>query len=108
MDLGLRDKVVLVTGAAGRIGPVICATFPRGGAAVGVVDVDGERASATALRLRETGSRAVGLAADVSSEADVEAVLRDLGAALGPVDVLVNAHGIAPNRRLLDADPDEW
>ncbi len=98
MDLGLRDRVVLVTGAAGRIGPVICATFAREGAAVGVVDVDGQRASATALRLRETGGRAVGLAADVSSETDVDAALRDLTAELGPVDVLVNAHGIAPNR----------
>jgi NAD(P)-dependent dehydrogenase (short-subunit alcohol dehydrogenase family) len=108
VDLDLRDKVVLVTGGAGRIGPIICAAFAREGAAVGVLDVDSDRAGATARRLCETGARAIGLGADVSSEAEVNAAVRELSAALGPVDVLVNAHGIAPNRPLLEADPDEW
>ncbi len=108
MDLGLRDKVVLVTGGAGRIGPGICAAFAREGAAVGVLDVDRERARATARGLRETGARSIDLGADVSSEPDVNAAVRELTAQLGPVDVLVNAHGIAPNRPLLEADPEEW
>ena len=105
MDLGLRDKVVLVTGGAGRIGPVICATFAREGAAVGVLDIDAARAGATAA---ESGARAVAVTADVSSAQDVERALREVTARLGPVDVLVNAHGIAPNRPLLEADEAEW
>ncbi|HEY3061336.1 MAG TPA: SDR family oxidoreductase [Chloroflexota bacterium] len=108
MDLLLRDKVVLVTGGAGRIGPVICATFAREGAALGVLDIDGPRAEATAAALCKDGARAVAVAADVSSATDVERALNEVTAALGPVDVLVNAHGIAPNRPLLDANPDEW
>ena len=108
MDLGLQGKVVLVTGGAGRIGPVICATFAREGAVVGVVDVAGDRAEATALRLRETGAQAIGIGADVSSKDDVERALETVTAAFGPVDVLVNAHGISPNRLLLDADVEEW
>ncbi|HLZ31668.1 MAG TPA: SDR family oxidoreductase [Chloroflexota bacterium] len=108
MDLGLQGKVVLVTGGAGRIGPVICATFAREGAAVGVVDVAGDRAEATACRLREGGAQAIGMAADVSRKEDVEHALKTVTAAFGPVDVLVNAHGISPNRLLLDADVEEW
>src|SRR5450631_3933641 len=107
MDLGLQGKVVLVTGGAGRIGPVICATFAREGAAVGVVDIAGDQADLTAGRLREGGAQAIGITADVSRKEDVERALATVTFALGPVDVLVNAHGISPNRLLLDADVEE-
>jgi NAD(P)-dependent dehydrogenase (short-subunit alcohol dehydrogenase family) len=46
--------------------------------------------------------------ADVSSASDVDTALSAITEALGPVDVLVNAHGIAPNRPLLEADQEEW
>jgi len=108
MDLGLQDRVVMVTGGAGRIGPVICATFAREGAAVAVLDVLADRAAATAAGLQSSGARAIGLGADVARAADVAAALDQVTRHLGPVDVLVNAHGISPNRRLLDADEDEW
>jgi len=108
MDLGLQDKVVMVTGGAGRIGPVICATFGREGAALGVLDVAADRASATAAQLRESGIQAIGIGVDVSRAADVSAALQQVTTALGPVDVLVNAHGISPNCLLLQADEEEW
>jgi NAD(P)-dependent dehydrogenase (short-subunit alcohol dehydrogenase family) len=108
MDLGLRGKVVMVTGGAGRIGPVICATFAREGARVGVLDIAAERAEATAAELRTSGAQAIALAADVSQAMDVDRAVHDLTAALGSVDVLVNAHGISPNRPLLQANEQEW
>jgi len=108
MDLGLSGKVVMVTGAAGRIGPVICATFAREGACVGVVDVAADRARATADGLVGGGHRAVAFGADVSSATDVDAAVSEITRVLGPVDVLVNAHGISPNRPLIDADEAEW
>ncbi|HEY1296415.1 MAG TPA: SDR family oxidoreductase [Chloroflexota bacterium] len=108
MDLGLAGKAVMVTGAAGRIGPVICATFAREGASIGVADIDSQRAQATANRLTEAGHMAIAVAADVSSARDIDAALSALTTALGPIDVLVNAHGIAPNRPLLEAVDEEW
>jgi NAD(P)-dependent dehydrogenase (short-subunit alcohol dehydrogenase family) len=108
VDLGLRGKVVLVTGGGGRIGPVICAVFAREGASVGVVDVDAERANATADALRWDGARTLSVGADVSSKSDVERAVQTITDAFGPVDVLVNAHGISPNRPLLEADVEEW
>src|SRR5260221_5793873 len=108
MDLGLRGKVVMVTGGAGRIGPVICQTFVREGALVAVLDVATDRAEATAARLRNTGAHAIGLGVDVSRAAEVDAALHAVTDSLGPVDVLVNAHGIAPNRPLLQANEEEW
>ena len=108
MDLGLRDKVVLVTGGAGRIGPVICRTFAREGAAVAVLDISGDRAAAVARQLRESGSRGIAVEADVSNAQDVARALEATSGQLGPVDVLVNAHGISPNRLLLEATEEEW
>ncbi len=108
MQLGLQGKVVMVTGGAGRIGPVICHTFAREGALIGVLDIAADRAETTAAQLRQAGGQAVGLGADVSRSADVDAALQALTARLGPVDVLVNAHGISPNRLLLQATEDEW
>jgi NAD(P)-dependent dehydrogenase (short-subunit alcohol dehydrogenase family) len=108
MDLGLAGKVVMVTGGAGRIGPVICATFAREGACVGVVDIAADRAQATADSLRDSGGTAIGVAADVSVAGDVDAALQTITRALGAVDVLVNAHGISPNRPLLEAVEEEW
>src|SRR5579872_3201120 len=108
MDLGLGGKVVLVTGAAGRIGPVICATFAREGARVGVVDIDLQRATTAAEQLTSSGYKVAAVRADVSRADEVQAALNRVTEALGPVDVLVNAHGISPNRPLLDAVEDEW
>jgi NAD(P)-dependent dehydrogenase (short-subunit alcohol dehydrogenase family) len=108
MDLGLQGKVVMVTGGAGRIGPVICATFAREGAAVAVLDIGGDRAATVAAKMNATGTRAIGLAVDVSRAPAVAAALEQVARHLGPVDVLVNAHGISPNRLLLQADEDEW
>ena len=91
MDLGLQGKVVMVTGGAGRIGPVICAIFAREGAAVGVLDVAADRATATAARLRESGAQAIGVGVDVSRVADVSAALQEVTTALGPHGIRVNA-----------------
>src|SRR5690349_239128 len=75
---------------------------------VGVVDIAAERVAAVARQLVADGHRAVGAVADVSQSAEVAAALESITRELGPVDVLVNAHGISPNRPLLDADEAEW
>jgi NAD(P)-dependent dehydrogenase (short-subunit alcohol dehydrogenase family) len=108
VDLGFAGKVVLVTGGAGRIGPAICATFAREGAAVAVLDILHERAQQTASTLQEAGARAIAVSVDVSRAEDVQRGLETATEQLGAVDVLVNAHGISPNRLLLEADEEEW
>jgi NAD(P)-dependent dehydrogenase (short-subunit alcohol dehydrogenase family) len=108
MDLGLSGKVVLVTGGAGRLGRAICKTFTREGADVGVADLSEERAAETAQLLATSGTRATSVVGDVSSPDDVERMLGELTERLGPVDVLVNAHGIFPNVPLLEVDVDAW
>jgi NAD(P)-dependent dehydrogenase (short-subunit alcohol dehydrogenase family) len=105
VDLGLSGDVALVTGGAGRLGRAICAALAREGARLAVADRRREAAAEVATRL---GGRAHSVEADVSDSASVEAMLEEATRALGPVDVLVNAHGIYPNVPLLEMPADAW
>jgi NAD(P)-dependent dehydrogenase (short-subunit alcohol dehydrogenase family) len=108
VDLGLRGDVALVTGGAGRLGRAICAALGREGAQIAVVDRRGDAAAAVAHSLQAAGCGAHPVAADVSDPAAVQLMLEQVTRALGPIDVLVNAHGIYPNVPALEIDPAEW
>ncbi len=108
MELGLTDSVVLVTGGAGRLGRSICRTLAREGASVAVVDLDTSKVGTFVSELRQTGRRAHGVAADVSDHGAVESIVQEIGDVLGPVDVLVNAHGIYPNVPFLEMNAAAW
>ncbi len=66
MDLGITDRVALVTGAGRGIGRQICLTLGEEGAKVAVNDVFQERADAVAGEIVRTGGQAVGVVADVT------------------------------------------
>ena len=85
----------LVTGAGSGIGRAIALKLAAGGDAVTVNDLSRERAEAVADEIRAAGGRAVAVAGDVSSEADVAAIHRAAVAAHGAVTLLVNNAGIA-------------
>ncbi len=101
-------KSVLITGAGGRIGRATAVMFAQEGAKVGVVDLQEATAAATARAVRDGGGIAEPFTGDVSSSDDVERVVAAHEGRHGPVDVLVNAAGIFPNRPLLEMDEAEW
>ena len=99
-----KDQVVLVTGAGHGIGRAVAERFAAEGARVVVNDLHAERAEAVAHAIDGTG-----IAADVSSSAQVDAmfdrVLRDFGG----IDVLVNNAGdIYAARHFLEGDEAWW
>ncbi|MFO1067353.1 MAG: 3-hydroxybutyrate dehydrogenase [Geminicoccaceae bacterium] len=87
----LKDKVALVTGAASGIGKAIAELYAREGARVVIADLNLDGANATA---REIGSDAMGVAMDVTDEAQVDAGFARVAEAWGGVDVLVSNAGI--------------
>ena len=103
-----EGRVVWLTGGGGRIGRVIAALFAREGAAVGVCDLDLAGAERAAADVQAVGGRAIALSGDVSKEVDVDRMLADLTKTLGPVDILVNSHGVSPNVPVVDMDLDTW
>jgi NAD(P)-dependent dehydrogenase (short-subunit alcohol dehydrogenase family) len=99
----LQGRAALVTGGAGRIGRVIAATLAREGAKVFISDRDATRLAGAMEALGMPGA-----AGDVTSPDDVARMVDAAEAAIGPLDILVNAHGIYPNRALLEQTPETW
>ena len=105
--LRLEGKVAIVTGAASGIGAEIARTFVREGARLAIVDLDAAGAERAAEALRREGAQAIAVAADVTSEAQVEAGIASVLAAFGRIDVLVSNAGIqivAPIEQFAFAD----
>ena len=90
----LQDKVAVVTGAASGIGNEIARAFARAGAKVVVADLDAAGADAAAAELARAGGRAVGVAMDVTNEAQVDAAMDHVAQTFGRLDVLVSNAGI--------------
>ncbi len=87
------DRVVIVTGAGRGIGTSVAERFARDGARVAVVDLLAERAEPVAKAIVEQGGKAIAVACDVSSAAQVEAAVAQVVVQYGRVDVLVNCAG---------------
>ncbi len=88
----LDGTVAIVTGGAMGIGFAVAADLAGRGAAVVIADQN--NAEASAQRLIGEGHRAIGIATDVTSEADIEAMVSVAERDFGRVDILVNNAGI--------------
>ena len=89
----LNDKVAVVTGAARGLGYNIADTLGRHGAAVVIVDSDGDGAREAEQRLRKEGIRTKAFTADVAVVPDVEAMIAATISEFGRLDILVNNAG---------------
>ena len=94
MNVKLQNKTAFITGAASGIGREIAIVFAREGANVVIADLNEEAAQATANELLATGSKAMGVAVDVTSEAQVDAAVQSAIQAFGGIDILVSNAGI--------------
>ena len=103
--LGLRDQVIIVTGAASGMGRAIANAASREGARMVLADFDGDRLATTAGELKnEVRYRRT----DVTSLPDIEAVFDLAEQELGPVDGLVTCAGIITTLPLLEITSQEW
>lgn len=87
----LTGKVAIVTGSSKGIGAEVAVQLAAAGAAVTVnYASDGDGAAKTVARIEAAGGRAIAVAADVSSEADVANLVRRTVEEFGGVDIVVN------------------
>ena len=108
MSNRLTGKVAIITGAASGIGAATAERFCREGAAVLVVDRNGDGAAAVAQRLDPSGQLARGVLADVQDEAAAQASVRAALEAWGRLDILVNNAAVTSGMDLLEFTPEEF
>jgi 3-oxoacyl-[acyl-carrier protein] reductase len=94
MDLELKGKVALISGAGQGVGREICKVLAAEGAKVAVNDLFQEKADKVAKEIKDTGGIAIGVQADVTNLDQVKAMVARVGAEFGPVNILVNNAGV--------------
>jgi glucose 1-dehydrogenase len=95
MELNLRDKRVLVTGANGGLGAALADAFAAEGARVAINHrAHPEAAERMVAAFKAKGADALAVAADIADEDAVEAMFARLDEAWGGIDILVNNAGI--------------
>jgi 3-oxoacyl-[acyl-carrier protein] reductase len=106
MDLQLKEKTALVTGATAGIGLAIARTLAREGAAVTITGRSQDKLDAAIEQIRAAapGARVTPLVADLGTAAGTLAV----GAALPTVDILVNNLGYYEGKAFVDISDDDW
>jgi rhamnulose-1-phosphate aldolase/alcohol dehydrogenase len=103
----LAARIALVTGAASGIGKAIATRLAAEGAVVVIADLSLEKAQAAAAEIGNTDV-AVGVQADVSDEAAVEASINETLLAFGGLDLVVNNAGLSLSRPLLETTVADW
>ena len=104
----LAGKVAIVTGTSPNIGAGIAGGLADEGARVVCVDVLPDNAVQCADWLRGRGGDALGIACDVTDEAQVEAMVARVSDTYGGVDVLVNNAGILGGLSVLEMPLERW
>jgi 3-oxoacyl-[acyl-carrier protein] reductase len=111
MELGLKGKVALVTGAGSQIGfgKAIALALAQEGCDVIVNDIDLDGARKTATEVEKLGRKSMAIKADVTRGADWDSMIKEALAKFGRIDILVNnAGGCTPPKPFLEMSDKDW
>jgi len=102
----LEDRVAIVTGAASGIGAAVARALAGEGATVWLVDRDAAGAGSVAAEIGAPAATAIG--ADVTDEADLDALFAAVAAGSGRLDILVNSAGIFELHPFAEMPAERW
>lgn len=109
MTSRFEGRVAIVTGAASGLGRASARTFAGAGAKVAVIDLDEAGAAETVASIEAAGGEALFVRADVSRAEEVEAMVAQVVARFGRLDVAHNNAGILGySNNVVDCGVDEW
>lgn len=105
---GLKNRVAIVTGAAGGIGCAICRRFIDEGSNVIAVDVNAGALKELTTNLGVDESRLLAVAVDITDYQRVQEAVGHAVARFGKLDILVNNAGWDVAKPFLQTEPDLW
>lgn len=106
MAKGHKDKVAVITGAAGGIGQAFARRLAEDGVHIAIVDLgDG---GDTVKMVEAAGRQAIAVKCDVSSESSVAAMARQVQAKFSHVDIVINCAGIFPQKDFPEMTFADW
>ena len=109
MDLGLKDKVALVTGGSEGIGKAAAETMAREGAKVVICARRADVLEKAAAEIRKTsGSEVLAVPTDVRQTDQLKSLFRKIIASYGRVDILVNNAGTSAGGYFEEVSDDAW
>lgn len=108
MDLNLRGKRALVTGASRGIGLAIACQLAREGCDLGICARGEEQLKAAAGRLRSEGYKVVEVVADITSAEDRKRFVEVTADRLGGIDILVHNAGGLSKPGFLETTDEDW
>lgn len=107
-EQALAGAVAIVTGAASGIGRRTALMLAAHGATVALVDISTEGLATVGNEIARQGGRAEAFVCDLGDRARTAALVDDVVARLGRVDILINSAGVGSATTLLDATVEQW
>ena len=104
----LKDKVTIITGAAGGIGKTTSEEFAKAGAKLVLVDYNKKALKKLAKEIRQTHVDVIEIQADVSNEQEVKKAVYNALGKFNKIDILINNAGICKMIPILEISADEW
>jgi len=104
----LKDKVALITGGAQGIGEAIARKLASEGASIAIIDVNLEKAKATADDIKKLGVETEAYKADVSNTSEVQKVVDEIFEKFKRIDILVNNAGITRDTLMMRMTEQDW
>lgn len=104
----LDGKVALITGASYGIGFAIASAYAKYGAKIAFNDINQDLVDKGMADYKAAGIDAKGYVADVTKEADVQNLVKQVEADLGTIDILVNNAGIIKRVPMIEMSVEEW
>ena len=108
MGDALKGQVAIITGAAHGMGEAIAKAYAREGAALGLMDVQGEPLAKVVQDVRALGALVMGQVADVRQYPEIEKGVKAFESAFGPTDILVCAAGLGIYKPFEAISEDDW
>ncbi|UCD57449.1 MAG: SDR family oxidoreductase [Candidatus Hydrogenedentota bacterium] len=108
MDLYLRDKVALITGAGSGIGRTTALFLAEEGVRICCADLFEEKAVETVRMIEQQGGTAIKSVCDVTQYDQIAETVAGVVRSFGQLDILINSAGVAAGGLFAETEPQDW